>query len=518
MKIRTALEGVGAALLLLLPYCAHFLLPSYNTLYYHGLPVTNLVGGLLVDLLGLSILVTGFLVAIRYLPPPVQRILEAIFAGFMLWSFVDFAILVLVNQHYPIEPWGRLWGKSAIAILLLPGVLAYFLPRVTQPAVRALRFALAAVAFSAAWIVPHLLHLAMLRQPGQSAAPNRLSPPMNSSSNQRIVWILFDELSYDQTFEHPASGIRLPNFDQVRAESVSFGNLKPAGFYTSLIIPSLFLGRHINQVRGTIDGELLYKDDPQSSWLAYDPNATLFGIAQRSGWNTGADGWFNPYCRILAPVVNVCSWANVMLPIEEYGASENKSVLTNAAVVPDGIVDDLIHHNHRTKQRAAHIQEYRYIMAHAQALIDDSQVRFVFLHLPVPHPPGIYDRKNHMLLSEGTYLDNLVLADDTLGVLLQEIRATPSASQTTVIISSDHSWRTALWKRSAFWSDEDERVSGGGFDDRPVLLIHFPGQKSGIDINTALPELLEHDLIAAMMLGKINNPEDLAAQLAKYSH
>jgi membrane-anchored protein YejM (alkaline phosphatase superfamily) len=187
-------------------------------------------------------------------------------------------------------------------------------------------------------------------------------------------------------------------------------------------------------------------------------------------------------------------------------------------VVPDGIVDDLIHHNHRTKQRAAHIQEYRYIMAHAQALIDDSQLRFVFLHLPVPHPPGIYDRKNHMLLSEGTYLDNLVLADDTLGVLLQEIRATPSASQTTVIISSDHSWRTALWKHSAFWSDEDERVSGGGFDDRPVLLIHFPGQKSGIDINTALPELLEHDIIAAMMLGKINNPEDLAAQLAKHSH
>jgi len=32
----------------------------------------------------------------------------------------------------------------------------------------------------------------------------------------------------------------------------------------------------------------------------------------------------------------------------------------------------------------------------------------------LPHPPGIYDREHHMLRSGGSYLDNLVLADDTL--------------------------------------------------------------------------------------------------------
>jgi membrane-anchored protein YejM (alkaline phosphatase superfamily) len=163
----------------------------------------------------------------------------------------------------------------------------------------------------------------------------------------------------------------------------------------------------------------------------------------------------------------------------------------------------------------AHVQEYRNVMARARGLIDNDQVNFVFLHIPAPHPPGIYDRQRHTLRSGGTYLDNLVLADDTLGALLKDIDATPSASRTTVIVSSDHSWRIPLWK-PADWSAEEERASGGRFDDRPVLLIHFPGQNSENDVSSAQPELLEHDIIAGMLLGNLNNFDDLAAWVKKY--
>ena len=156
------------------------------------------------------------------------------------------------------------------------------------------------------------------------------------------------------------------------------------------------------------------------------------------------------------------------------------------------------------------------MMARTHALIENDQVRFVFLHLPVPHPPGIYDRKRHMLRSGGTYLDNLVLADGTLGLLLQEIYVAPSGSNTTVIVSSDHSWRIPLWRPAEGWSAEEGRASGGLFDDRPVFLIHFPGQNLSNNVNSALPELLEHDIIAGMLLGRISNPEDLAAFLARH--
>jgi hypothetical protein len=291
-------------------------------------------------------------------------------------------------------------------------------------------------------------------------------------------------------------------------------NLKPAGFYTDRIIPSLFLGRRIDQIRSSLAGDLWYKDESQNRWLAYDPNATLFALAQRNGWNTGVDGWSIPYCRVFAPMLNVCSWEPGILPIEALGASEDKSILANAAVLPNVILTKLT--NRTPAASNAYITPYRNVMARTRALIENDHIQFVFLHLPVPHPPGIYDRQRHLLQPGGTYLDNLALADDTLGVLLQEINDTPSASQTTVIVSSDHSWRLPIWRHAEFWSDEEERASRGRFDDRPVLLIHFPGQNSENDVNSALPELLEHDIIAGMLLGKINNSEDLATFLAQH--
>jgi hypothetical protein len=514
MKMRTALEGVGAALLLLFPYYLPLFQPQNLALYHHRLPVTNLVGGLLVDMLGFSILAIGFLIAAQYLRQTPQRILNALFAGFLLWCIVD-VVMQINTASWRMTYWNYMRRQSCISICLLSGILAYFVPRITQPAVRAVRLLIAASAFSAVWIVPHLLHLAMVHPPDEVDASSHLPSITSSGTNQRIIWILFDELSYDQTFDHPSPGIQLPNFDRLRTQSFSFSNLKPAGYRTDSIIPSLFLGRRIDQIRSTINGTLWYKDESQNRWLAFDPAATLFGLAQLNGWSSGIDGWSNPYCRILAPVLNACFWEpNQILPMEAYGASEEESIWANAAVLPSSLFAMWAHHSMTPRDGA--LQGYGNEMVRTHALIACGQVRFVFLHLPVPHPPGIYDRKNHLLRPGGTYLDNLVLADDTLGALLQEIDATPSVGQTTVIVSSDHSWRIPLWRDSKFWSEEEERASGGRFDDRPVLLIHFPHQESGSNVNTALPELLEHDIIAAMLRGQINDQNDLAAFLPEH--
>ena len=106
MKWRTVLEGVGAALLLLLPYFCKFLLPSNLVLYHLRLPVASLVGGILVDLLLFSILITGFLVAVHYLPTPAQRIVEALFAGMILWGAVHLAFGALIQQQFRIDQVG----------------------------------------------------------------------------------------------------------------------------------------------------------------------------------------------------------------------------------------------------------------------------------------------------------------------------------------------------------------------------------------------------------------------------
>lgn len=514
MKYRTVLEGIGAAILGV-PFL-QFISPDNLVLYHHGLPVTHMIGGTLVDMMGVAILVSGFLLALQFLPRSAAGILGAIFAGFILWRIADIAAQLSGNDDVQLFWQAHLRKQSFVAILLLSGILAYFLPRIAQPAVRAVRLGLAALAFSALWIVPQLLHVAMARPSAERAMSSHLPAPADRGSSRRIVWILFDELSYDQTFDHQAAGMQLPNFGRLRAESVSFSDLRPTGFYTERIIPALFLGRPIEQIRSTLAGDLWYKENDQGRWLAYDPNATLFALAQQNGWSTGVDGVYNPYCHILAPALNDCSWEPTSdLQLEAYGASEEKSVLANAAVLPDAVLTKLT--SGTLVPFRAHIQEYRNVMTRSHALIENDQIRFVFLHLLIPHPPGIYDRQRHMLRLGGNYLDNLVLADDTLGALLQEIDATPSASRTTVIVSSDHSWRVPIWRPAPGWSAEEERVSGGRFDDRPVLLVHFPGQTSGNDVTANLPELLEHDIIAEMLRGKMNHSEDLAAFLTEHS-
>jgi hypothetical protein len=506
MKMRQPLEGVGAALLFLLPYYCKLLLPSNLALFHHLLPVTHLIGGIFIDMLVYSILTAAFFIAVQHTSQPAQRILDASFTGLIVWTIVDFANLEMIHLQYRIESWSRLWWHSAVVIIPLSGVLAYILPRITQPAVHAVRLVIAGVAFSAVWIVPQLLHTALNRQPDENAALAPLHLPAQSESNRRIIWILFDELSYHQTFDHTVPGMQLPNFDRIRRESVSFSNLRPAGFYTERIIPSLFIGQQIDDIRSTIDGHLLYRTASVRRWIDYDPNATLFALAQRNGWNTSIDGWFIPYCRTLAQVVDACSWEPNLMPVEEFGASEEKSTLANAALMPSRFLA-LFHRT--TTPEEAHIQIYRNIMAHAQTLIGNEQLQFVFLHIPVPHGPGIYDRRRHVLRHGGTYLDRLVLADETLGVLMNEIDATRNAGHTTVIVSSDHSWRIALSRHSEAWSDEEERACGGKFDDRPVLLIHFPNQQTSEDISAPFPEMLEHDMIEQMLLGKIANSKEM---------
>ena len=127
----------------------------------------------------------------------------------------------------------------------------------------------------------------------------------------------------------------------------------------------------------------------------------------------------------------------------------------------------------------AHTQEYKDLVVAADALIRNKSISFVFLHLPVPHPPGIYDRKTNTLGVRGTYLDNLVLADKTLGGLLEAIQRTAEAPRTTVIISSDHSWRVNMWRNDAGWTKEEERASGGRLRSSPCPVDSFSGERRG---------------------------------------
>ncbi len=182
------------------------------------------------------------------------------------------------------------------------------------------------------------------------------------------------------------------------------------------------------------------------------------------------------------------------------GPLSTKSSLENAISPIQNMVWDLERKPGFTQQ--VHAADLAAIMQAATALIRDPSINFVFIHLPVPHLPGIYDRKTGTMRASGTYLDNLALSDQVLGELMSSLDATPLASKTTVIVSSDHSWRLAIWRPTALWTKEEEEASRGHFDPRPVLMIHYPGQQAEHDITAPFEEIRIHQLIERMLRGE----------------
>ena len=315
------------------------------------------------------------------------------------------------------------------------------------------------------------------------------------------MWLLFDELSFDQTFEHRFPGLALPAFDSLKSKSVVFSNLKPAGYYTDRVIPSYFLGVQVNNIRSSLDGDPTI-NVAGKAWQAFDANATVFADAQRLGWTTGVVGWYNPYCRILAGTLNYCFWR--MGDGQSDGALPEQSALQNALVPLVGRVRDLEHRP--TFAQIKQAEDMAAVMPQAEALLRDERIGFVFIHLPIPHPPGIYDRNTGRERAGGSYIDNLALADRSLAEMMAALSTTASASKTTVIVCSDHSWRVPMWRLTATWTKEDEVASHGRFDPRPVLMIHFPGQQEEHVVTAPFASIGIHDIIERMLRGHDSFP------------
>ena len=121
----------------------------------------------------------------------------------------------------------------------------------------------------------------------------------------------------------------------------------------------------------------------------------------------------------------------------------------------------------------------------------------------------MYSRALRQMRNGGSYLDNLALADEALGVLRAAIEASPAAQNTMLVVSSDHSMRVPKWRGGLYWMDEDERVFHARFDPRPVLLIHFAGEGEERDVAGAFDELRTHDLVEGMLQGRLKSAADL---------
>jgi hypothetical protein len=494
MNLKNLVQGFGAAVLILIFRVWPQLSRYHPALYHSFLPNQSVLWGLLIDLGAVSLLAA---LLFGYLEKSETGLRTAV------WAFVAAELasaLVAAAAGMRRAPIPHLSSSTAYIVTLLTALaLRWLWPLGYRHAVHGFGVLLVLAGCSMVWMIPQLLYQGLRTQRTDAVVPVT-EPALVSDPRPgkgRIVWLLFDELSYDQTFEHRFSSLALPAFDSFKSKSVVFSNLQPAGYYTDRVIPSYLLGESVGNIRSNLDGDPVVKLTGKP-WQAFDAQATLFADAKRLGWTTGIVGWYNPYCRILVGTLNYCFWR--MGDGQSDGAFPDHSALQNAAVPLEEELHGLQHKPGFAELK--HAQDFTAIMPQAEALLRDQSIGFVFIHLPIPHPPGIYDRRTGRLRATGSYIDNLALADKSLAELMAILNATSLAPRTTVIVCSDHSWRVPMWRSPPLWTKEDETASHGRFDPRPVLMIHFPGQQEEQVVTAPFPSIRIHEIIQHMLRGE----------------
>jgi hypothetical protein len=519
MKPRAYFEILGLAHLLILPFIAPLLMPHNAALLHLRLAFGPLLLGLLLDALAVFVVGVAAMLVARRLAPRPRVILIAVLSGLVCW-WLGVCACLAVEQLSPYA-WAHglvQFADRAQGLLLnlnfaIPAffaAMAILRPAAVYAIAGWVRLGLAAFSTCALWVVPQLLYVSSLH-PIRSFDHSASIP--DAGSHRRIVWILMDELSQDMVFDHPLPGASYPNLAHLRASSVVLDQIAPVGASTDRIIPSLLQGTLLDSVRTDSEGNLLVHSVATGKWSPYDAGNSLFSQARDGGWNPGVAGWYNPYCRIFHSVLTSCSWRpgiQSLLPLQMMGASQSRPAWQNALVLPAFFVSRFWSVRGPSENlRQDNLDDFKTVLERSKRLVANDKIHFVYLHLPVPHPPGLYDRRTHQLCACGNYIDNLTLADDTLAVLLHSIDASPSAGQTTVILSSDHSWRPEQWRTEPFWTEEEDRIAQHFSDARPVFLVRFPGQQQQVDVTAPVPELAEHDLIAGMLDGKISTADEL---------
>ncbi len=416
----------------------------------------------------------------------------------------------LIQRTQSFFPFDLIEGLVLILLVAWAGILLLLLLRFKKWYRWVLR---AGSAVAAALIIFALSSISQLLWVAHwKPAPNQIAAawattPQPPRQHPLLVWIVFDELSYDQVFEHRAHDLNLSNFDALRAQSTLFTDTQPAGYHTVKIVPSLLTGKSVDGIRYNFHNHLWVHHQDESGWAPIDGAQTVFADAEQAGWRTAAVGWYNPYCAIYSNAIQNCFWTNH--DMFDGLMAQNAPFWTNVYTPLAQVVREL-----KSPARADHdlctfdvrhrYQTHIDLQQHAFQLLHTDQADFVFLHFSIPHSPNIWSRihDDYTQYCDSSYLDNLALTDRVLGQVLTTLKSSPRWNQTTLVVQGDHGWRIDAWNWLPAWTQEDDAASRGVFDPRPALIIHQPGQSQPKTVANPWPIIQIHGVVEQVLHGQ----------------
>jgi hypothetical protein len=498
-----AVTAFGATTIIVLTLLAPLVSPLHHELYHLYGPPTALIVPVLLNFAGVWIVLTLLLAGgfrFRWLGVCLWCIL-GVFLPWMLMQ--DWFSLIHGTMDRPANTVFLVLLFVAIAILLAMRSRALTLLRHGR------QFATVMLGFAA---LNGALMLSQILWSGWQS--RRLDTPrplhqsaVASANHSRILWIVLDELSYRQIYEHRYPGLKLPAFDRLAAVSTVFTRTVPAGYFTDIVIPSLMTGQHLDNVGAPAAGfPLLVRNASTRAWQPFAPHQTVFQDALNLGYGTAVAGWWNPYCRILSEVLDQCFWTSHSEL--RGGMYSSQSVISNTESPVLNVLRKMPWHSSPSDSTYFHQLDYWELVAAGDKLLEDRSATFLLLHMPIPHGPGIYNRQTaSFATSNPSYLDNLALCDDYLGHVRKKLEENGTWDGTTLVLMGDHSWR--ITSRADLDPEERAATNGGQFDDRPAYIVKLAHQNTPARIDTLFAALRTRDLFDNLLTGRISTSRQL---------
>jgi hypothetical protein len=516
--LRIAGVALGVTSIYLLWFIAPLVTPAHDAAFHWSASPFQLFVPPVLDFCAFWLLLTVVLLLVR------GRLRVAIWCGMIALSpWMELKNWAFLTETDP-SHWLSL-GLFGVAVMAFLLPLVMWRPAFEERFEQLVKFASTLFLFSALSGAVILCEVAWF---GWQARSLNAELPLHrelggQSARQRVIWILFDELSYEQVYERRFAGLQLPSFDAMVAESTVFTHVIPAGILTGQVLPALMTGVPVDAVRASADGRRLsLRNSNTRDWQPFDEHDTVFQDALDLGYSTAVAGWYNPYCRILPGVLDHCFWtfgssaANTMVPRATLWANLMRPWMRFFRSGLGHRFAALVFRRSEGNELRArqHIFDYVALADATDSMLNDKSAGFVFIHVPIPHPGGIYDRANDKFaVKRSSYIDNLALTDKLLGHIRSGLEQRGEWDSSTIVIMADHSWRTKMfWEDLPDWTEEEQIASQNGrFDDRPAYIVKLPEQKTGARIDAPFAALNTRNLLDALLAEKIGTKEELAA-------
>ena len=146
------------------------------------------------------------------------------------------------------------------------------------------------------------------------------------------------------------------------------------------------------------------------------------------------------------------------------------------------------------ESRVRLIQRLQHMTEAAESMAADRQLGLVFIHLPVPHAPEIFNRNTSRVtpfaVHRDWFFDNLLIADRTLGSIRRSMQNSGVWEDSAIIVTSDHSLRQVMMAHP---------------DPLPLVpfMVKMPRESQGTVFTTPLNTEITRNLIPAIQQGEV---------------